>query len=305
MIDEADNQEPDEPDTHEQLLWLMLNGASEQWTTVNLDEATATQSGAFLQLVLSGQIELRLRVLARGLPTEPEVNVVCIVMGDYKQKLVDAIQAAVPEFTSRVVAYPQRTVEFRLSAAGTATQKEIRLFGGGEYEESFLATAIGFTIPGVVNIHELQYVRRELAAAPLAQAPADPSAANKERRDPPAWPGREVDHHVAAHLRANRQEYLAMAQDVLDYVDGAQQRFEGRFGCTPIAAAITENVGDKRRRPCGKRDVQKTAAYRREVMPLLAPKPGRPKNFDDLLAGREWGESPDVRDSIPFAGDDS
>ncbi len=115
-------------------IWRWLEGAPQQWTDLDISDLTATQNSAVTRLVRTGQFQLRLRIVARGAAAEPVVHATCVVMGDYKQALVRAMRGAVPEFGERVVIQPPSKLEYRLSAAGAATQAEAREFGGGPWE---------------------------------------------------------------------------------------------------------------------------------------------------------------------------
>jgi hypothetical protein len=308
MTDEINNPAPKEaPEDYDALLWEFLNRASPQWAVVELGPDTATRSNAFVRLVLSGQVELRLRVLARGASPDPRVQATCIVTGDYKSPLADSLCVAVPEFGGRVTVRPE-TAEYRLSAAGLKTQLEMREFGGGKIEESFLSSSLEFVIPGVVNITDLEYlpamVAPVVATPPVAQ-PAEAPGANqgtggKVKKKECAWPVPKTEAHVAPYLSARKAKYLRLARDVLDERSGAATEFRNEFGSTAIAREITANVGIKYHRACRKQDVLKTETYRTIIQPLLRNPPEKPKGWDRMIEEREGEELPAILEDLEF-----
>lgn len=306
MVQAANSPEQPRPEEgYEKMLWQFLDKGSPRWTNVDLPDATAAQSGAFTRLVLSGQVQLRLRVLARGLPGEPEVQATVIVTGDYTKMLADEIRSAVPEFSGRVMVVPQLSAEYRLSRAGIETRQEIRQFGDGQFEEGFLSASLQFAIPGVVGIQALRYIEREPATPKPPDSPAPTHAAiDKKPPTPAAWPVAKTEGHVAAFIAGKKDLYLKLAGDVLDEMDGAYEKFEKELGPTAIAEAITSKVGTKTCRACTKKDVGKTSTYRKRIQPLLRDPPKRPDDWDELLAGKHGEDRDDILDEIPFEDDD-
>lgn len=289
-----DGTGPDEaPETYEALQWAYLDRAAEEWTPLDLHDDVATRRGALLGLVLSGQVELRLRVLARGRTAEPKVRATCVVTGDYMRKLVVALGQAIPEFGGHVVARPE-TLEYRLSPAGQKTRSEFRHFGGGEHEEVFLAASLQFNIPGVVSIRDLDYL-------PTTAETQETSKPKKKAHD---WPVPKTERHVAAHLAAHKSEYVRLARDVLDERSGAQLEFERTFGATPIAKAITQRVGTKHQRACDRRDVHKTDSYTGLIQPLLRKPPEKPQGWERLVDEHRGERLPDILDEIEFDEDE-
>ena len=307
MIQAANNPEQPRPEEgHEGTLWRLLEAGSPRWIKLDLPDSTAAESNAFTRLVLSGQVQLRLRVLARGLPGEPEVQATVIVTGDYTKILADEIRSVVPEFPGRVVVMPQLPAGYRLSGAGLKTQQEIRQFGGGQFEEKFLSASLQFAIPGVVGIQSLRYIEKEPAAPKLPGNPAATApAADKKPTMAAAWPVAKTEGHVAAYLAWKKDLYVKLAKDVLDAMDGAIEAFRKEFGSTAIAEAITRKVGKTVQRACGKKDVDKTQTYKKRGQPLLRTPAEAPEGWDELLAGRHGEGRDELLDEIPFEEDDS
>jgi len=290
---------------YERLLWRFLDAASPRWTKVQLPDDTAAESGAFTRLVLSGQVQLRLRVLARGLPGEPEIEVTVVVTGDYTKILAEEIRSAVPEFSGRVVVMPQLPAEYRLTRAGLETQKEIREFGCGEFEEGFLSASLQFAIPGVVNIHNLRYVDRTPTGEKQPDNATASSAGQKKSSRTAAWPVTKTEGHVSAYLAGKRDLYRKLAQDVLDEMPGAHKKFKKDFGPTAIAEAITRKVGTKTHRACSKKDVGKTASYKKQIQPLLRTPPRKPDDWNELLEDLHGEGLSGILDEMPYEEDDS
>ena len=307
MVQAADNPEQPAPDEgHQGTLWHFLEVGSPRWTKLDLPDSTAAESNAFTRLVLSGQVQLRLRVLARGLPREPEVQATVIVTGDYTKMLAEEIRSVVPEFSGQVVVMPQLPVEYRLSGAGLKTQKEVREFGGGQFEEQFLSASLQFAIPGVVGILDVRYIEREPAAPRPPDDPASsPPAPQKKSPTGAAWPVAKTEGHVAAYLACKKDLYIKLAKDILDEMDGAIEAFRKEFGSTAIAEAITRKVGTAVHRACGKRDVDKTHTYKSRVQPLLRTPAAPPEGWNELLAGRHGEGRDELLDEIPLEDDDS
>jgi hypothetical protein len=299
-----DGTGPDEgPEDYEALLWAFLDRAAEEWTPLELDDDTATRRGAFMRLVRSGQVQLRLRVLARGRAAEPKVRATCMVTGDYRRPLVAAVSQAVPEFGGHVIARPE-SAEYRLSTAGRKTRSEIRRFGGGQFEENFLADSLQFAIPGVVSISDLEYLpTTAVTAAPSTEMTNEAQNGGKPKKAY-AWPVRKTEGHVAAHLAAHKSEYVRLARDVLDERSGAQLEFEKTFGATPIARAITQRVGTKHQRACGRRDVHKTETYTGLIQPLLRKPPDKPEGWERYVEEHLGERLPDILDEIEFDEDE-
>ena len=59
-----------------------------------------------------------------------------------------------------------------------------------------------------------------------------------------------------------------------------------------MAKTITDKVGTKHHRACGKKDVLKTHTYRDMIMPLLRSDPGKPEGWAELLAARKGEDLP-------------
>ncbi len=298
------------PNPQGAMLWRWLNQASEAWVEVNLADLTAAEGAAVGGLVRSGQFQLRQQVDARGGPDEPHVRATCVVTGDFKQALLRALRGAVPEFSDRLVVYPASTAQYRLSGAGVATQAEIRQFGGGAFEEDFLAKSLGFAIPGVVQITDLQYLPPETPKAPEPpEAAADPPAPGLSESDGPAkaaarrtfaWPVPRTEGHVAAYHAARKSEYLTLGRDVLDDKTGAQDQFKKVFGPSAIARALTEKLGTNVHRACRAQDVLKTHTYRNLIQPLIRQPPRKPVDWDEMIAGRVGEDLPEILEEIPF-----
>jgi hypothetical protein len=286
------------PEDREAALWRWLDGATQQWVPLDATALTATQSGAFNRLVLSGQFQLRLHIVARSANPQPLIHATCVVTGDYKQPLLRAIRGAVPAFSERVVIQTQK-VEYRLSAAGLATQSEMRTLGGGPTEARFLAHSLQFTIPGVANVTEVQ------DATPATPNPNPPSTGNAEPDKPltakaPVWPASKTDGYVADYCTKYRRKYLALARDVLDERPGAEGAFKTKFGPTAIARDITTRVGTQTQRPCRPQDVLKTHTYRALIQPLMQTPPRKPVDWDQMLKDRIGEDRPDILDDIPL-----
>lgn len=302
---ETDNPEHDTPEAdHERQLWRFLDGASSRWTRVDLPEDDAARRGAFMRLVLSGQVQLRMSVLAQGLPGEPRVRATVIVTGDYTKVLAGHIRAAVPEFTGRAMVTPQSPVEYRLSRAGKETQDEIREFGGGELEEGFLSASLAFAIPAAVCIRDLVYEEHESGDDAGASGNASPSTESKEPPQTAAWPLHKTEGHVSAYLDRKKHLYRRLAADVLDGMPEAYGEFCKEFGPTHITTEITRKVGTKAHRPCNKKDVGKTQAYRRRVQPLLKNPPEKPDDWEAVLKSGHGKALPGILDEIPFEDDE-
>lgn len=307
MIQEADNlEQPDHGADYERHLWRFLDAASPRWTKADVPDDTAARHGAFTRLVLSGQVQLRLRVRARGLPGQPEVVATVVVTGDYAKMLTDEIRSAVPEYSGRVVVAPQSPVEHRLTRAGQETQQEIREFGGGELEEGLLSASLEFAIPGAVSIRDLRYVETEPVASEADDDDAQTSAADQRKRPKAAaWPVHKTEGHVSAYLNGKKNIYRKFAADVLDEMPGAYGVFRKEFGPTRIAEAVTKKAGTKNHRACTKKDVCKTQTYKRRIQPLMRNPPERPYDWEEVLED-QYGEAlPGVLDEIPFEDDDS
>jgi hypothetical protein len=301
MIQEEDHPQQNRHDaSFERHLWGLLDAASPRWAKVELPEENAVVQGAFARLVRSGQIQVRMDVLARGLPGEPRVRATVIVTGDYTKVLAGHVRAAVPEFTGRIAVTPQLPVEYRLSRAGHETRREMREFGGGPWEEGFLSASLAFVIPGAVSIRNLVYEEQESNPATdsgaTATAPTDP----EKRPRTAAWPLHKTEGHVAAYLDRKKNLYRKLAGNVLDGMPGAYQEFRRTFGPTSIAETITMKVGAGNHRGCDKRDVCKTLAYQRRVQPLLRNPPEKPDDWDEVLKSRHGEALPDILDEIPF-----
>ena len=149
------------------LLWRFLNDGSARWVFFEYPDGTAVESRAFHRLILAGQVQMRQRMLARGLQGEPEVEVTVVYTGDCSKILINEIRSVVPEFSGKVIVKPQKPMEYRLSEAGLNTQKELRLFGGGPVEEAFLAESFKFSVPGIVNIVDVRYIKQGTAVQPV------------------------------------------------------------------------------------------------------------------------------------------
>lgn len=257
--------------------------------------------------MLSGQFPLRLRIVARGVAAEPIVHATCVVVGDYKQALATAMRGAVPEFGQRVVIQPPSKLEYRLSAAGLATQSEARQFGGGSMEESFFAETLQFVVPGVVNITEMDYESPTPAvpADEAAPAPAQVSDTNATKKPKvPAWPVTKTDGYVAQYWTARHARFVELARDVLDDRDGANKELTAEFGPAAIARHITAKVGTDNQRPCRSQDVLKTHTYQQIIQPLFKNPPRKPANWDQMVVGRTGEYLPDILDDIPFEDDE-
>ncbi|MGB2819474.1 MAG: hypothetical protein WBF17_00730 [Phycisphaerae bacterium] len=303
MKKQADNPEQPEPtEDLGELLWRFLDTGSSRWSTLDLSDATAAETSAVMRLLLSGQIQLRLRILARGLADEPKIEAMVVVTGDYTGMLAGRIRSAVPEFSGHVTVTPQLPAEYRLSTAGLATRQEVHEIGGGELDDGYLSGSLQFAIPGVVTIHELRYVEEEAPIPPDGTLPASPTDGKPRRA--PAWPVAKTDGHVAAYLAARKETYLELARDVLDDRARANEEFQEKFGPTPIASEITEKVGTGIHRACRRQDVAKTLTYRKLLQPLMRKPPEKPVGWDELLEGRYGEPVSDLVDEIPFEDDD-
>ena len=282
--------------TYERAQRNYLEEASEQWTPIDLTDATAAESAAFHGLLLSGRFQLRIKFLAKGLPTEPQVMATCVVSGNYTKKLPKAIRSAVPEFSEKVVARPRLPAEYRLSGAGVSLLSEMRALG-----DSFsLPGRLEFVVPGYVVIHDLDYI--EAAPKPLEPQPAeDPK---EEPKKGYAWPKAKTEARVAAYLAPRQSSYIRLAQDVLDGRTGARKKFSSEFASTAIAQAITEDMG-KDHPACSKQAVDKTDAYKAQIKPLLDRPPRKPINWEALLKDRQGKDQHSILDEIPYEDDDS
>ena len=154
-----------EPPVHEEesfeaTLWRLLMNFPTRWTQLDAPDTTAAENAAFHRLILAGLVDVRLRVLARGLPNEPEVEATVFVTGDYTKKVADEVRSMVPEFSGQVIAKPQLPAEYRLNEIGLKIRQECRQFGGEPVEEKFLADNLKFTIPGVAGVLALRYIKR-------------------------------------------------------------------------------------------------------------------------------------------------
>lgn len=291
------------PNDYQSQLWRWLDRASESWTQVSPQEFTDAQGTAFTRLVLGGQFQVRQRFTARGGAGEPQVQLTCIVTGDYKRALLQAVQGAVPEFGDKVVIHPAETVEYRLSAAGLATQAENRLFGGSDIEENFMAASLRFTIPGMVNITNIEHLPDEAAKTEPPAADSQPSSSAPKPRKVPAWPVVKTEGYVAAYHAARKSLYLTLGRDVLDDRPGAAERFRQTFGPKAIADAIAKQVGTTVHRACRGQDVLKTSTYRNLIQPLIQPKPRKPVDWDEMIEGRVGDDLPEILEDIPFEDD--
>jgi len=305
MTDSLDTATPDyPPEEYEAALWHWLDRASAQWTPLDTSGLTATQSSAITRLVLSGQVQLRQQITARGREGEPHVRATCVVTGDYKQALLGAIRGAVPEFGDRVVIHPPSVVEYRLSAAGAQTQSESRRFGGGgELEEGFLSESLQFVVPGVVNIMGLEYDTTKSSIDPPSSTSTDANAEAPGRKAP-AWPASKTDGYVAAYVAAHKRELVALGRDVLDDRDGAVEAFGAKFGPAAIARAITEKVAADNHPPCRPQAVHKTHTYRNLIQPLIQNPPRKPVDWAQMLEDRTGDELPEMLADIPFEDED-
>ena len=297
------------PEDYEAAVWRWLAGASERWTTLDISDLTATENSALTRLVLSGQFQLRIHIVARGAATEPAVHATCVVLGDYKRSLVQAMRGAVPEFGERVVIQPPSKLEYRLSSAGLATQSEARQFGGGRIQESLLAKTLQFVVPGVVNITEMDYeapspavLADEATPAPAPTSVPDANASKKPKV--PAWPVTKTDGYVAQYWTARHARFVELARDVLDDRNGANKELTAEFGPAAIARHITEKVGTDNQRACRSQDVLKTHTYRHVIQPLLQSPPRKPANWDQMVGDRTDEDLPDILDDVPFEDDE-
>lgn len=301
---DLDSKDPMSED-YEAAVWRWLAGASERWTKLDISDLTATENSAITRLVLSGQFQLRLRIVARGVAAEPIVHATCVVMGDYKQSLVRAMRGAVPEFGERVVIQPPSKLEYRLSAAGLTTQSEAREFGGGPMEESFFAETLQFVVPGVVNITEMDY-ESPSPAVPSDEATPTPVTDTNATKKPkvPAWPVTKTDGYVAQYWTARHARFVELARDVMDDRDGANKELTAEFGPTAIARHITEKVGTANQRACRSQDVLKTHTYQQVIQPLFKNPPRKPANWGQMVGDRTGEDLPDILDDIPFEDDE-
>ena len=296
MTPSENNSKPFKPHyTYERAQWNYLDEASEQWTPIDLSDATAAESGAFHGLLLAGYFELRLKFLANGLPTEPQVMATCVVSGNYTKKLPYAIRSAVPEFSEKVVARPQLPAEYRLSSSGVSLQSEMRTLG----EDFQLPVRLEFVVPGYVVIHDLDYIK----AAPKPPEPQPTEDPKEEPKKGYAWPKAKTEARVAAYLAPRQSRYIKLVQDVLDGRPGAFEEFKSEFASTAIARAITEDRG-KDHPACSKQAVDKTDAYKAQIKPLLDRPPRKPINWEALLKDRQGEEQHSVIDEIPCEDDD-
>lgn len=304
MTDPIDTQTPGyPPEEYEAALWHWLDRASAQWASLDISGLTATQSSAITRLVLSGQVQLRQRITARGRAGEPHVRATCVVTGDYKQALLGAIRGAVPEFSDRVVIHPPSVAEYRLSAAGAQTQSEIRQFGGGEFEEGLLSESLRFAVPGVVNVMDLKY---DATGSPADPQPTTSEDAKTETptRKVPAWPVSKTDGYVAAYVAKHKRALVALGRDVLDGRDGAVEAFGAKFGPACVARAITAQVGADNHRACRSQDVHKTHTYRNLIQPLIQNPPRKPVGWEQMLEERTGDDLPEMLADIPFEDED-
>lgn len=297
------------PEDYEAAVWRWLAGASERWTTLDISDLTATENSAITRLVLSGQFQLRLRIVARGAAAEPVVDATCVVMGDYKRSLGRTMRGAVPEFGERVVIQPPSKLEYRLSSAGLATQSEARQFGGGRIQEGFLAKTLQFVVPGVVNITEMDHESPSPAvpadeATPVPSLTPVPDANASKKPKVPDWPVTKTDGYVAQYWTARHARFVELARDVLDDRDGANKEFTAEFGPAAIARHITAKVGTDNQRPCRSQDVLKTHTYQQVIQPLFKNPPRKPANWDQMVVGRTGEDLPDILDDIPFEDDE-
>jgi len=303
MVDTLEgNTDRQSPDVHAGALCTILRKASEDWSEVNLSDATASVQGAFSALVLSGQIQLRLKVLARGLPDEPEVHAVCVVTGDYRKVLPRAIRAAVPEFSGRVVVHPERTAEYTLTRAGLATLAELNEFEGDETAPEFVAGSLDFSIPGVANVHDLQVIRP--VATPAKEMEPGQTQESAKRRGPSAWPLTKTEGLVSEYLKHRKDLYLRLARNVLDEASDAYKKFREEFAPKVIADALTARAGKGVTIPCRGSNILKTSTYRDFIKPLMKRRPGKPRGWDKAMEDQTGEEFPAIMDEIPFAEDD-
>jgi len=171
-----------EPPVHEEesfeaTLWRLLMNFPTRWTQLDAPDTTAAENAAFHRLILAGLVDVRLRVLARGLPSEPKVEATVFVTGDYTKKVADEVRSVVPEFNGQVIAKPQLPAEYRLNEIGLKIRQECRQFGSGAVEEKFLADNLKFTIPGVAGVLALRYVKRGSAPVGLKLSASDSKSA--------------------------------------------------------------------------------------------------------------------------------
>jgi len=290
------------PDAHAKALCTILRKASEDWSAVNLSGATASVQGAFSALVLSGQIQLRLKVLARGLPDEPEVHAVCVVTGDYRKVLPQAIRAAVPEFSGRVAVHPETNAEYRLTRAGLATLAELNEFEDDETAPEFIAASLGFSIPGVANVHDLQIIRP--VATPAKETEPEQTQEAAKRRGPPAWPLTKTEGLVSEYLKHRKDLYLRLARNVLDEASDACKKFREEFAPKVIADALTARAGKGLGIPCRGSNILKTSTYKDFIKPLMKRRPGKPRGWDKAMEDQTGEEFPPIMDEIPFAEDE-
>lgn len=304
MTDSIDTKTSGYPsDEYEAAIWHWLDRAPAQWTPLDISGLTATQSSAFTRLVLSGQIQLRQHITARGGTGQPVVRAICVVTGDYKQALLRAMRGAVPEFGDRVVIVPSAKIEYRLSAAGVDTRAESRAFGGGDIEESLLAGSLQFVIPGVVNIMDLEYDTTTSPADPPPPTPTD-AEAQVPTRNPPAWPKSKTDGYVAAYVASHKRSFVSLGRDVLDGREDAAEAFSAKFGPAAIARAITKKLGNDDQPPCRPQAVHKTHTYHNLIQPLIQNPPRKPAGWAQMLEDRTGDDLPDMLADIPFEDED-
>ncbi len=128
--------------------------------------------------------------------------------------------------------------------------------------------------------------------------PADPAPEvvpeTKSRKGRGRWPETRTQPAVAQYLSEHAGLYDELVPLVLLGNAEASKKFKAHFGATAIARAITSKSGGGTEDSCGKPQVQKTAAYRAAVPPLLKKPPEVPADWnrecvDDFVRDLEMG----------------
>ena len=114
-----------------------------------------------------------------------------------------------------------------------------------------------------------------LASGNAPEAPPE----TKKRKGRGRWPITRTEPEVAHYLSEHAGLYEELVPLVLQGDAEGFKKFKAHFGATAIARAITNKAGGGEEGSCGKSHVQKTAAYRQCVRPLLKTPPDRPKGW--------------------------
>ncbi len=102
----------------------------------------------------------------------------------------------------------------------------------------------------------------------------------KSRKGRGEWPETRTQPAVAQYLREHAGLYNELVPLVLLGDPKASKKFKAHFGATAISRAITKKSDGGTGDPRWKSQVQKTAAYRAAVPPLLKKPPQRPLGWE-------------------------